>query len=196
MPVDSANRYPVPPDDAKAVMVAAGALVQAPTAIEAVIADGEAARKDAATRPHFPRLPEPDEALLEARAIRAATLEQARALKRELADLLADAETVWLEDRPAVPFVSVEPLTSEPAPRPLGGITVEPFDVMQYLLTLETWYARQVAHHLRTASAAACDLTQLLPTYDEKTATLVGALRTFIRRVHGSEPEAEPRDSD
>lgn len=189
MSFDTARKFPVPPDDAKTVMVAAGALVQALTAIDAVIADGEAAREDAATGPGFPSLPEPDEALLEAGAIRAATLEQARALKRDLAYLLADAESVWLEDRPAIPFVSVEPPTSEPAPRLLNGISVEPFDVVRYLVTLEAWYGRQIAHHLRAASAAARKLTQLLPNSDEESASLVAALYAFIRRVHGSAPD-------
>jgi hypothetical protein len=82
MPTDSVTRYPVPPDEAEKVMVAAGAIVRALTAIDAVIADGEAAREDSAARERFPPRPAPEVALLEARAIRAATLDQARGVQR------------------------------------------------------------------------------------------------------------------
>lgn len=82
MALDSPKRYPIAPENAKSVMVAAGQFVQAVAAIDAVITDREAAYEDAATRPGFPPRPEPDEALLEARAVREATLDQARALRR------------------------------------------------------------------------------------------------------------------
>ena len=63
------------------------------------------------------------------------------------------------------------------------------FDMMRNLITLEAWYGRQIAHHPRAASAAARELTQLLPNTDEESASLVAALHAFIRRVHGSAPD-------
>jgi hypothetical protein len=120
--------------------------------------------------------------LLEARAVRAATLEQARALKRDLAYLLADAESVWLEDRPAIPFVSVEPPTSEPAPKLLGGISVEPFDVMRYLATSEAWYGRQIAIICGLPPPPRADLGDLAGCLVDQHINMGGGITCLLRR--------------
>lgn len=171
-------------------MVAAGACVKSIAAIDAVLDDGEAAREDAASRPGFPPLPEPSEELLTARAVREAALEQARALRRDLAELLADAEGVWFADKPGVPFVSVEPHGLPPAPRLLGGIELQPFDVVRFLVELEAWFARQIGFQLRTLSAAAHNLINLLDSTDPASAGLRQRLATFVERLH---PPGSPR---
>lgn len=179
-------RFTIQPEDAKAIMVASGAAIRAISGIDAVIEDGDAAREDAASRPGFPSLPEPPAELLEARAVREATLDQARALKRDLAELLADAETSWLEATgPATPFVSVQPKLSTPAPRLLRGIEVQPLEVARYLVEWERWFGREITFHLRAATAAMRELMPLLETDDPPSAALHRALETFISRVHG-----------
>ena len=184
------RRFAVPPDNAKAVMVAAGAAVKGISGIDAVLADQEAAREDAASRPGFPPLPEPNEELLTARAVREASLEQARALRRDLAELLADAESVWLADRPAIPFVSVETYDIPPAPRLLRGLVFEPFDVLRYTVELEAWFTRQGRVQLRAVSAAAQELVDLLDPTDQPSVELRGGLEAFLRRLRP--PESKP----
>jgi hypothetical protein len=187
---ETSQRFAVRPESAKAVMVAAGAAVKGISGIDAVLVDREAAREDAESRPGYPPLPEPSEELLTARAVREAALEQARALRRDLADLLADAESVWLADRPAIPFVSVEPHDIPPAPRLLGGIELEPFDVLRYTVELEAWFARQLGSQLRAVSTAAQELVGLLDSADRPSAELRDRLEAFVRRLR--RPESQP----
>jgi hypothetical protein len=170
-------------------MRAAGAAVKGITGIDAILKDQEAAMQDATSRPGFPPLPEPSEELLTARAVREASLEQARALRRDLADLLADAEGVWLSDKPAIPIVSVETHDIPPAPRLLGGIELEPFDVFRYLLELEKWFAQQLGVQMRAMSAAARELVDLLDPTDQPSVELRDGLRTLLRRLHGPQSE-------
>jgi hypothetical protein len=167
-------------------MFAAARAVRALASLDATIEEAEAALDDAVTRPGFPSRPWPNDAIRDARALRAWRLEHAAALRRDLAELLADAEACFLEVSPgAIPIASVE-AQIESAPRLLSGITLEPVEAARYLVELTSWYKREVARHLRSALAATDDLTACLDRSDPATAQLVDALASFSAEVRGS----------
>jgi hypothetical protein len=186
---ETIRRFSVRRENAKAVMVAAGAAIKGISGIDVVLEDQESAREDAASRPGFPELAEPSEELLTARAVREASLEQARALRRDLAELLADAESGWLDGRPAIPFVSIEPHAVPPAPRLLKQLTFEPIEVFRYMVELEAWFTRQLGIQLREVSTAARELIELLDPADRPSAQLRDGLESFVRRLH--RPDAQ-----
>ncbi len=100
-------------------------------AIELAAKEVEAAADDAATQEGFPPRPTELPEWRDARAKQTAVLDQASALRRDLADLVADAMAVFQELHPdALLPVDVE-TDREHAPRLLGGIEVNALESLR-----------------------------------------------------------------
>lgn len=110
--------------------------------------------------------------------VRTALLDRLEALRRDLADLAADAESYM----PKIPKGgSRDVVVDRSSPPPDSGLP-SPMALAQF----SRWYAQGAASHFRTAAQNARHLLRHLgKSDDEETEVLCDALQEFIRGVHG-----------
>lgn len=167
-------------------MLAASTALRAFVAIEQTVASADAAAEDAATRPGFPERTFDSAEWRDARAKQTAVLDQAAALRRDLADLVVDSMSAYHEVHPdAIAPVSVES-NPEEAPRLLLGLEVNSIEALRYTAELALWQSRRIAHYLREAAQAVSTVLDHLDGTDSVNAQLVVALEMFVAGISGS----------
>jgi hypothetical protein len=123
--------------------------------------------------------------MADARAMQTALLDQLGGLRRELGDLLADAEITFRRRAgDGFPGPRLDP-DIPPAPRVLRGIELQPLELGRVVLELERWFARNVANQLRAAAAAMTRLTGLLDETDPGSQALTSRMQIVIEKIRG-----------
>jgi hypothetical protein len=175
------RRYSFPPERALSIWGCAGAMLSSLHSLEQHEVAADRWLTDFKAQLGNMESDVPPEPPDDSQAIRTALLDQLGALRRDLADLTADADS-YLPEVPAGGSrdIVIDRTVSPPDARGLPP----PLALMQF----QRWYAQGTASHFRTASENARHLLRHLGhSSDSETVALCDALREFIRGVHGSE---------